>query len=325
MITKNFIINTAKKVGFDLVGVVPARALVDERKRFEEWLLAGNHSTLSYLERNIDKRFNAQQLVENSHSVIICAVSYLSQYGRGYSEDYSAKIASYALNDDYHVTIKAMLKELAEELKTQCPELKYRAFVDSAPVAEKSLAVRAGFGWIGRQSLVVNPKLGTMMHLGELIVDDVVDEYDTPMEGVGCGSCRRCVEACPNGAILESRTIDTRRCISCRTIEREGCCESISLDGWIFGCDACQSVCPFNEHAPLHSNAMFDPLFDPTALDAAAWQRMTAAEFEALAGTTALHWEALRQGASILRVHDTREACDVVKIFKQYRSAIKQG
>lgn len=286
MITKNFIINTAKKVGFDLVGVVPARALVDERKRFEEWLLAGNHSTLSYLERNIDKRFNAQQLVENSHSVIVCAVSYLSQYGRGYSEGYGAKIASYALNDDYHVTIKAMLKELAEELKMQSHELKYRAFVDSAPVAEKSLAVRAGFGWIGRQSLVVNPKLGTMMHLGELVIDDVVDEYDTPMEGVGCGSCRRCVEACPNSAILESRTIDTRRCISCRTIEREGCYESISLDGWIFGCDACQSVCPFNEHAPLHTNPKFDPRINPYELTAERWQTMTEEEFMAVAGTT---------------------------------------
>lgn len=286
MITKNFIINTAKKVGFDLVGVVPARALVDERKRFEEWLLAGNHSTLSYLERNIDKRFNAQQLVENSHSVIVCAVSYLSQYGRGYSEGYGAKIASYALNDDYHVTIKAMLKELAEKLKTHCPELKYRAFVDSAPVAEKSLAVRAGFGWIGRQSLVVNPKLGTMMHLGELVIDDVVDEYDTPMEGAGCGSCRRCVEACPNSAILDNRTIDTRRCISCRTIEREGEGKTINLDGWIFGCDACQSVCPFNEHAPLHTNPKFDPCINPYELTAERWQRMTEEEFMAVAGTT---------------------------------------
>lgn len=286
MIAKNFIINTAKKVGFDLVGVVPAQALVDERKRFEEWLLAGNHSTLSYLERNIDKRFNVQQLVENSHSVIVCAVSYLSQYGRGYSEGYGAKIASYALNDDYHVTIKAMLKELAEELKTQSHELKYRAFVDSAPVAEKSLAVRAGFGWIGRQSLVVNPKLGTMMHLGELVIDDVVDEYDTPMEGVGCGSCRRCVEACPNSAILDNRTIDTRRCISCRTIEREGEGKAINLDGWIFGCDACQSVCPFNEHAPLHSNPKFNPRINPYELTPERWQAMTEEEFMAVAGTT---------------------------------------
>ena len=286
MITKNLIIKAAKNVGFDLVGVVPSEPMPKQRKCFEEWLLAGNHSTLSYLERNIDKRFNVQQLVENSHSVIVCGVSYLSPYSRGYSEDYRAKIASYALNDDYHVTIKAMLAELAEALKTESPELKYRAFVDSAPLAEKSLAVRAGFGWIGRQSLVVNPKLGTMFHLGELVIDDVVDEYDTPMEGVGCGSCRRCVEACPNQAILDSRLVDTRRCISCRTIEREGCSESITLDGWIFGCDACQSVCPFNEHAPLHSNPKFNPRINPYELTPERWQAMTEEEFEVIASTT---------------------------------------
>lgn len=191
MIPRNLIIKAAKKVGFDLVGVVRAESLVEERKRFEEWLLAGNHSTLGYLERNIDKRFDVQRLVENSHSVVVCAVSYLSTYGRGYDEECKTKIASYALNDDYHLTIKSMLGEIAEELKTMNRELKFRAFVDSAPVAEKSLAVRAGFGWIGRQSLVVNPKLGTMMHLGELIIDDVVDEYDTPMQGVGCGKIGR--------------------------------------------------------------------------------------------------------------------------------------
>ena len=297
MITKNFIINTAKKVGFDLVGVVPARALVDERKRFEEWLLAGNHSTLSYLERNIDKRFNVQQLVENSHSVIVCAVSYLSQYGRGYSEGYGAKIASYALNDDYHVTIKAMLKELAEELKTESPKLKFRAFVDSAPVAEKSLAVRAGFGWIGRQSLLVNPKFGSMMHLGELVIDAEVDEYDTPMEGVGCGSCRRCVEACPNGAILDNRTIDTRRCISCRTIEREQEGDELPLHGWIFGCDICQSVCPFNQHAPLHRNPQFDPIVTPEMLSAKHFETMTDSEFNSIVAQTPM----LRAGFERIR------------------------
>lgn len=286
MITRNVIIKLAKEVGFDLVGVVPAGALTEERKRFEEWMLDGNHSTLQYLERNVEKRFDMTKLVENSHSVVVCAVSYLSPYGRGYRSGWRPKIASYALNVDYHVTIKSMLAELAEKLKNYAPELQYRAFVDSAPVAEKSLAVRAGLGWIGRQSLVVNPKLGSMMHLGELVINVAVDEYDSPMQGVGCGSCRRCVEACPNQAILENRTIDTRRCISCRTIEREGCAESITLDGWIFGCDACQSICPFNEHAPLHTNPKFDPCIDPYELTTERWLQMTDEEFTAIASAT---------------------------------------
>lgn len=286
MILRNIIIKTAQRVGFDLVGVVRVEPLIEERKRFEEWLLAGNQSTLWYLERNVEKRFDVGRLVENSHSVVVCAVSYLSQYSRGYRDGYNAKIASYALNDDYHVTIKSMLCELADELKKDNPELRYRAFVDSAPVAEKSLAVRAGLGWIGRQSLVVNPRFGSMIHLGELVIDDVVDEYDRPMIGVGCGSCRRCVDACPNGAILDNRTIDTRRCISCRTIEREGCADDITLDGWIFGCDACQSVCPFNKQAPLHTNPRFDPRIDPYELSAERWLRMTDDEFSEMAATT---------------------------------------
>ena len=132
----------------------------------------------------------------------------------------------------------------------------------------------------------MTPEYGSMLLLGELVIDDVVDEYDRPMEGVGCGACRRCIEACPNGAIMENRSVDTRRCISCRTIEREGANEAITLDGWIFGCDACQTVCPYNRHAPLHANPLFDPLFDPTVLDARAWLDMSDEEFSAMAGAT---------------------------------------
>lgn len=288
MIAKNIITNLAKEVGFDLVGVVPAGALVDEHKRFSEWLLAGNNSTLGYLERNVEKRFDARLLVEGANSVLICAIGYRSQYSLGYAADCRTKIASYALARDYHTTIKEMLRELAERLMEYAPELRFRAFTDSAPVAEKSLAVRAGFGWIGRNSLVVNPKLGSMMLLGELIINEVVDVYDSPMDGVGCGSCRACVDNCPNSAILDNRTIDARRCISCRTIEREGATDEIKLDGWIFGCDACQTVCPFNRHAPMHTNPRFDPIIAVDTLDEVRWQRMSEEEFDALASETPL-------------------------------------
>lgn len=186
----------------------------------------------------------------------------------GYNKEAKTKIASYALARDYHTTIKELLSKLAEQLKTYSPLLRYRAFTDSAPLAEKSYAVRAGLGWIGRNSLLVTPNNGSMLHLGELVIDEEVDHYDMPMEATGCGECRRCIEACPNNAILDNRTIDTRRCISCRTIEREAEGEQVSLDGWIFGCDACQSVCPYNKRAALHTNPLFDPLFDPTALGA---------------------------------------------------------
>lgn len=303
MIGRNVVTNIAREVGFDLVGVVRAEALTEEHNRFKEWLLAGNNSTLGYLERNVEKRFDASRLVEGSRSVIVCAVSYLSEYGKRVDMESTTKVASYALNRDYHLTIKRMLEAFAERLKAYAPELRYRAFVDSAPLAEKSHARLAGLGWIGRQSLLVNPRLGSMMHLGELVVDAEFDEYDSPMEGVGCGSCMRCVEACPNGAILENRTIDARRCISCRTIEREAEGESVPLHGWIFGCDMCQTVCPFNQHAPLHRNPEFDPCVTPDMLTAERFITMSEQEFNALVGESPM----LRAGFERIRKNALKE------------------
>ena len=288
MISRKIIINIAREAGFDLVGIARAEHLSSEHNRFNEWMLEGNASTLDYLKRNIDKRFDASILVDGARSVIVCAISYLSHYSRGYKEGWRTKVASYALARDYHLTIKEMLTDVAERLKEHYPTLRFRAFTDSAPLAEKSYAVRAGLGWIGRNSLLVTPEHGSMIHLGELVINEEVDQYNTPMDGVGCGECRRCVEACPNGAILENRTIDTRRCISCRTIEREANEAKINLDGWIFGCDGCQVVCPYNKRAPLHTNPKFDPLYDPTALDSSAWLRMSDEEFKAMASTTAM-------------------------------------
>ena len=286
MIPKILITNAAKEVGFDMVGVVPAVALEEESQRFEEWLGKGHHSTLSYLERNREKRFDASKLVEGARSVVVCGVAYLSEFSRGYPEGWQTKIASYALNRDYHLTIKQMLAALAERLKVHAPQLKFRAFTDSAPLAEKSYARRAGLGWIGRNSLLVTPEYGSFILLGELVIDEDVDEYDTPKEFVGCGECRRCIEVCPNGAISEQRSIDTRRCISCRTIEPMAEGGAIDLDGWIFGCDACQSVCPYNQRAELHTNPNFNPIVDPLSLDCDAWQCMTEEEFSRLASTT---------------------------------------
>ena len=366
MIPQNLIINAAYEVGFDLVGIVRAEAMTAEHDRFCRWLAAGHHSTLTYLERNIDKRFDARLLVEGARSIVVCGVSYRSPLGDGYAEGWRTKVASYALARDYHITIKEMLAALAARLKEYAPDMTFRAFTDSAPLAEKSLAVRAGLGWIGRNSLLVNPDLGSMLHLGELVISEDVDAFSTPMTVVGCGECRRCIAACPNGAISEDRSINTHRCISCRTIEREttttrdsvgealvgstaresgvgagicgatresvggagicgaarksggdagtcgatresggdaGICgathesgedacemgaEPIKLDGWIYGCDACQSVCPYNRRAPMHRNKNFDPLFDPTTLDAAQWLAMSEAEFRAMAGSTTM-------------------------------------
>ncbi|MDE5624145.1 MAG: tRNA epoxyqueuosine(34) reductase QueG [Alistipes sp.] len=287
MLDRSTIKKLAAEAGFDLCGVAPCRRLADGERRFREWLGRGCQASLGYLERNAEKRFDPRLLVEGACTAVVCAVGYKNSAGEGYPAGHRAKVASYACTRDYHDTIRAMLARLFAELKALHPDLGGRCFVDTAPLAEKLWAVEAGLGWIGRQSLLVTPRLGTYVLLGELLLCDETESYDAPFEGSRCGECRNCVDACPTGAVAENRTIDARRCISCHTIEREPA-EGIDLDGWIFGCDACQSCCPYNRRAPLHANRAFDPLFDPAAMTPADWLAMDEKEFSARFGSTPL-------------------------------------
>ena len=277
----------AADAGFDLCGVAPCRHLADGEARFRAWLERGGQSSLGYMERNTEKRFDPRLLVEGARTAVVCAVSYKNAASEGYPASHRTKVASYACTTDYHTTIRTMLMQLFDALRTTHPELRGRAFVDTAPLAEKQLAVEAGLGWIGRQSLLVTPRFGSYVLLGELILTEEADAYDTPFAENRCGTCRRCVDACPTGAVAPDRTIDTARCISCHTIEKEPP-TGVDLDGWIFGCDCCQSSCPWNLRAPQHRNAAFAPVFDPLSMDAAAWLGMDEAAFDDLCGRTPL-------------------------------------
>lgn len=294
MLDRSTIKKLAAEAGFDLCGVAPCRRLGDGGRRFRAWLAEGCQASLGYLERNAEKRFDPRLLVEGARTAVVCAVGYKNPVGEGYPAGHRAKIASYACTRDYHETIREMLARLFAELKALHPTLGGRIFVDTAPLAEKQLAVEAGLGWIGRQSLLVTPQLGTYILLGELLLCDETESYDAPFEGSRCGECRNCVDGCPTGAVAENRTIDARRCISCHTIERQPA-EEIGLHGWIFGCDACQSCCPYNRRAPLHANRAFDPLFDPAALTPGDWQAMNEEEFAERFGSTPLTRSGLRR------------------------------
>ena len=280
--------------GFDLCGIAPCRHLAENEARFREGLAAGYQSSLDYLERNADKRFDPRRLVERARTAVVCAVAYKNRASEGYPPGCRTRIASYACAADYHTTIRDRLRRMLAALKAAHPALEGRVFVDTAPLCEKQLAVEAGLGWIGRQSLLVTPQYGSFVLLGELILTDEADAYDAPFEGEGCGRCRRCLESCPTGALVRSRMLDTGRCIACHTIEKEPGTE-VDLHGWIFGCDACQSCCPHNLRAPLHRNPAFDPLFDPLAMDEAAWLALDEARFGELFGRTPLTRSGLRR------------------------------
>lgn len=287
MLDQRNIKRLAAQAGFDLCGVAPCRHLAANEARFRRWLGQGYQSSLAYLERHTEKRFDPARLIEGARTAVVCAVAYKNRTSDGYPATCRTKIASYACTTDYHTTIRNMFRGMLQALKAAYPGLEGRAFVDTAPLAEKQLAVEAGLGWIGRQSLLVTPQFGSFVLLGELLLNDETDAYDTPFEGSRCGSCRACIEHCPTGAILDERMIDTGRCIACHTIEREPD-TGIDLDGWIFGCDACQSCCPYNRRAPQHRNPAFDTLFDPAELDAEAWRALDERQFTDCFGTTPL-------------------------------------
>lgn len=288
MLDLDHIKRIAKQVGFDLCGVAQPHRFDGDKEFLRGWIDEGCASSLAYLSRNIEKRSDVTLLVEGAKSVIVCGVAYKNEISDGYPQDHRTKVASYACTTDYHTTIKVMLGDMFNHLKANYPTLKGRAFTDSAPLFEKRYAVEAGLGWIGRQSLLVTPRFGTFVLLGELVIDQGCNAYDTPLSGVGCGECRRCIEACPNGAIRDHH-IDTRRCISRLTIEREDDdCSSVDCHGWIFGCDECQSICPYNRRAPLASNPRFAPTFDPRTISAEDWQKIGEAEFETRFASTPL-------------------------------------
>ncbi len=294
----------AKEVGFDLCGVAQCHNFERDKTFFEGWIEQGFASSLDYLKRDIERRADAATLVEGAKSVIVCGIAYKNSVSEGYPADHQAKVASYACTTDYHLTIKQMLFELSARLKELSPSLSGRCFVDSAPIFEKRYAVEAGLGWIGRQSLLITPEYGSFVLLGEIVMTAECDEYDKPLVSVGCGECRRCVEACPNGAVKE-RHIDTSRCISCATIERRGEGEPPALHGWIFGCDECQTVCPYNRKAPLATNPRFAPIFNPVEMTPIDWLSLSEEAFSEKFASTPLEragLERLKSNLSELRV-----------------------
>ena len=269
----------AYRLGFDFCGVARAEFLEEEAPRLEAWLQQGQHGAMRYLENHFDKRLDPTKLVEGAKSVVTLLYNYYP--AKDLAQDGTYKMAKYAYGEDYHFVIKRKLRELLACVEEDIGEVHGRAFVDSAPVMERTWAERSGTGWIGKNSLLLTKQQGSFFFLAELIIDLEL-AYDGPVPD-HCGTCTRCLDACPTEAITEPYVVDASKCISYFTIElRDAIPESMQgkFADWIFGCDICQDVCPWNRHAQPHREPAFTPHPDLSTMTQDDWHEITKDVFD---------------------------------------------
>ncbi|MBL6449820.1 tRNA epoxyqueuosine(34) reductase QueG [Fulvivirga sp. 29W222] len=269
-----FIKNKAQELGFMYCGIARAEFLADEAPRLEKWLNQGMHGKMGYMENHFEKRLDPTKLVPGAKSVITLLYNYYPQHDLAQNDTY--KIAKYAYGKDYHFIIKDKLKAFMTDIHEEIGEVDGRVFVDSAPVMERTWAQRAGAGWIGKNSLLLNKQSGSFFFLAELILDLELD-YDGPVKDY-CGTCTACMDNCPTDAIPEPYVVDGSRCISYLTIELK---ESIpdefrgKFKNWAFGCDICQDVCPWNRFSKPHQEPAFEPHEQLKSMNKADWEELT--------------------------------------------------
>ncbi len=254
-------------LGFSHVGFAAAAALANERIGLEQWLASGYQADMRWMERDVDKRCDPSLVLPGARSVISVAMNYYTAPQHLQDADV-ARISRYAWGDDYHDIIGEKLKLLEQGIRELVPDAQTRRYVDTGPVMDKAWAVRAGIGWLGKNANVITRDLGSWVFLGEVLT--TIDlEYDTPISDY-CGSCTSCLEACPTQAIVAPAVIDSNRCISWLTIECRDdelpLSEDMRLDNWVFGCDVCQDVCPWNSFARETGEQAFQPRPGNTAL-----------------------------------------------------------
>ena len=266
----------AISLGFESVGIAKARFLEEEASNLEQWLKSGYQGEMSYLSNNFDKRLDPTKLVEGAKSVISLSYNYFPDEEKTQRED-SYKIARYAYGQDYHYVVKDKVKELLEYIREEIGEVGGRAFTDSAPVMERAWAEQSGLGWRGKNSLLLQRNKGSYFFLAELIIDLDL-EYDYPFSTDHCGTCTKCIDACPTNAIIDEKTVDGSKCISYFTIELKGAISNSlkdSFEDWMFGCDICQEVCPWNRFSKPHKESQFEPDSRLLNYDKSQWREIT--------------------------------------------------
>ncbi len=279
---KKRITNKAYELGFFHVGFSKADFLEEEAPRLENWLNKNHHGEMAYMANHFDKRLDPRLLVDDAKTVISLLFNYYTDQQQ--SDPEAPKISKYAYGEDYHHVIKDKLKELIAFIRLEVGEVNGRGFVDSAPVMDKAWAKKAGLGWIGKNSNLIHPKKGSFFFIADLIIDLQL-EADGPIKDY-CGTCTRCIDACPTDAIIEPYVVNGSKCISYLTIELkdellpkefEG-----KMDNWMFGCDICQDVCPWNRFSVLHNEERFEPHPDLLDLKKQDWLDLQEEGFQLL-------------------------------------------
>lgn len=271
---------TAYKLGFDYCGIAKACVLDEDARRLEKWLHQNHHGSMQYMEKHFDLRIDPSKLVPGAKSVITILKNYFPSKVQS-SE--SPRISKYAWGKDYHEVIRTQLQAFLNELRITYGDIQGRGFVDSAPVLERSWATRSGAGWIGKNGNLITKSSGSFFFIATLIVD-IELPYDDPFAKDFCGTCRKCIDACPTDAILEDKTINGSKCISYFTIELKDTLIPAEMKGkfenWMFGCDTCQDVCPWNRFSKPHTEENFDPIPAILNLSTREWESLSEDTFK---------------------------------------------
>jgi epoxyqueuosine reductase len=270
----------AKEEGFMYCGIAKALRLEDDERRLEEWLNKGMHGKMGYMENHFDLRVDPTKLVPGAKSVITFLMNY---YPKEQQMQDVPKVARYAWGEDYHEVIRAKLKTILSKIEEKTGEINGRGFVDSAPVLERAWALCSGLGWVGKNGNLITKSAGSYFFIATLITDLALD-YDDPYVKDYCGSCNRCIEACPTDAILPNKVVDGSKCISYFTIELKDAIIPEEMKGkfgdWMFGCDVCQEVCPWNRFATPHDEEKFKPIVEILEYSKKDWEALTEESFK---------------------------------------------
>ena len=271
---------TATLLGFDFCGIATAGFLDDDARRLETWLSKGMHGNMQYMEKHFDMRTNPSKLVPGAKSVITLLLNYFPE---SFQNTDSPKIAKYAYGNDYHEVIREKLNHFLFLLRQQIGEINGRGFVDSAPVLERSWAQKSGLGWIGKNGNLINKKQGSFFFIASLITDLTLNADETGIKDY-CGTCTRCIDECPTDAILPDKIVDGSKCISYFTIELKDALipEKMkgTFDNWLFGCDVCQDVCPWNSFSKKNNVNEFDATNEVLHFTKKDWEEITEEKFK---------------------------------------------